>query len=150
LAALTTPRCLVCEAAARPFANVVRFGRCNFGAEAFLFLVVLFLVVLVGALAEDFAAAATRFGFEPPVLVFTAALRLETLAALVDLADVLLGARAGLLILAETLASLLFEVELDFDNRLIAFAGRLDDFFGVFFRADMADLLPKPNASNLR
>jgi len=84
-------------------------------------------------------------------LAFAAAdLRLETLAVFVALAATFFTGRAGLLIFAETFASLPLLVALDFDDRLMAFAGRLEDFFGAFFRVDMADLLLKPSASSLR
>jgi hypothetical protein len=43
--------------------------------------------------------------------------------------------------LAETLVSLLLLAALTFGDCLIAFAGRLDDFLGAFFRVDMADHL---------
>jgi hypothetical protein len=55
-----------------------------------------------------------------------------------------------LAIVAEILASLLLRDALDFADCLIAFDGRLADFFVAFFRVDMADPLLKPSASVLR
>jgi hypothetical protein len=133
---------LVCETAEWTVAREVRLGCWTFGVEAFFFLIVL-AVVLAGAV--------TRPVFERPGLAFAGAdLRLEPLAAFAALAAVFFTGRTGLLILAETLASLLLAAELDFDDLLIDFAGRLDDFLGAFFRVDMADFLLKPSASSLR
>ncbi|HEY4923647.1 MAG TPA: hypothetical protein VII20_04460 [Roseiarcus sp.] len=83
-------------------------------------------------------------------MAFAAVLRLETLAVFVALAATFFTDRAGLLIFAETFASLPLLVALDFGDRLIAFAGRFEVFFGAFFRVDMADLLLKPSASSQR
>ena len=121
------------------------FACCNFGADALFF-----LVVLAAALTADFAAEATRLDFACAALAFAAVLRLETLAVFVALAATFFTDRAGLLIFAETFASLPLLVALDFGDRLIAFAEWADDFFDAFFRVDMADLLLKPSASSLR
>jgi len=138
-AALTMMRFLERGAADRTAALDARFARWSFGADALLPLL---------ALTGDLGDAATRVGLERLALVFAAAgLRLAALAVVVLTAGFFVK-RAGLLILAETLASLLLPAETDLDDRLIAFAGRLDDFFGAFLRVDMADLLLKSSVGH--
>jgi hypothetical protein len=96
-----------------------------------------------------FAGAATRLALARSTLALAlaAGARLETFA---PLAAALLAGRTDFWLLAEIFASLLLAEELALDGRLVAFDGRLADFFGAFLRVDMADLLLKPSAPGMR
>ncbi|MGO8834142.1 MAG: hypothetical protein ACLQE9_15175 [Roseiarcus sp.] len=100
---------------------------------------------MADAFADDLAEAA-RLDFERSALVLArATARLATLALLADLAAVFFAGRAGLAILA----SLALADGLDFDGRLAAFDGRLNDFFVAFFRVVMTRLLLELSASRV-
>jgi hypothetical protein len=75
--------------------------------------------------------------------------RTDALAPLTG-AGACLAGRVDLASLAEIFVSLPLLVELALGDRRIAFEGRLDAFFGAFFRVDMADLLLKSSESGMR
>ena len=104
------------------------------------------MVFALLAFADVFEAAAARLALERATFALPLA---GARAGALALLGAALFARAAWATLAEIFVSFALLVEVDLDDRRIALAERLDDFFDVFFRVDMADLLLTSSASGL-